>query len=172
MTDRFTNMVKKIPIKGSFTAEVAQQFVRHWVFDHRQPVNLLADNGEAFTAKFFQDVGKLIKIHNNHAATYHRQANGQVKSCNHAMLAAVRTHVADHPRKCDQYIDAFTYAYNWEPHTLTSIAPFELTLSKPPSPLPLIPKPSDRQDPANVKRMWKFWSERGIRDTKGSPETS
>ena len=108
ITDQFTKMVKKIPLKTESAAEVARQFVNHWGFNYGPPIDILSDNGGALTSKFFQEVCKLMNIHNSFTTTYHPQANGQVERYNRTNLAALRTYVADHLRDWDQYTDALT----------------------------------------------------------------
>ena len=156
ITDRFSEMKKTVPLKGVSAAEVAKAFVNTWVFNYGPPVELVSDNGTCFTSKYFQDVCRIMSIQNNFTTTYHPQTNGQVERYNRTILAALRTYVADHPRDWDLYTDALTYAYNCQPHTSTSIAPFELVLSKPPEPLAL--KPLPKEEPrGDFKKQWKHW---------------
>lgn len=49
-------MVKTIPMKSIYSAEVPRHFVNNWEFNYDHPAYLLSDNGVAFTSKFFQDV--------------------------------------------------------------------------------------------------------------------
>ena len=161
ITDRFTKMTKTVPMKGISAAEVAKHFVNSWVFNYGPPEELISDNGGCFTAKYFQDVCKLLNVKNSYTKTYHPQTNGQVERYNRTVLAALRTYVADHPRDWDLYTDALAYAYNCQPHTSTSMAPFELVLSKAPGPLALEPMPSKASTRQDFKRQWKHW----LRDT-------
>lgn len=46
------------------------------------------------------------------------------------MLNALRFYVSDHPRKCDFYMDAITYAHYTRVNRITSLSPFKLTLSR------------------------------------------
>lgn len=85
-------------MKGVLVSEFARHFVNDWVFNYGPSIDLLADNGVAFTFKFFQDVCKLMNIHNIFTTTYHTQANGKVKRYNRTIFAAFRTYVADRPR--------------------------------------------------------------------------
>ena len=62
---------------------------------------------------------------------YHPQTNEQLRY-NHTILAAIRKYVADHPRDWDLHTNALTYAYNCIPDKTTSMAPFDLVLSKAP----------------------------------------
>ena len=107
-----------------------------------------------------------MSIENNFTTTYHPQTNGQVERYNRTILAALRTYVADHPRDWDLYTDALTYAYNCQPHTSTSVAPFELVLSKPPGPLALKPMPTTEEPRGDFKQKWKHWLQDTMLKTK------
>ena len=50
VVDRFTKLVRTIPLKGISAGEVARAFVTHWVFSYGTPVDLIADNGRQFTS--------------------------------------------------------------------------------------------------------------------------
>lgn len=98
MTDCYTKLTKSVPMKRVSAAEAAKHFVNTWLFNDGPPEELLADIGACFTAKFFQDVCRIMNIENNFTTTYHPQTNGQVEQYNRTILAALRTYVADHPR--------------------------------------------------------------------------
>lgn len=75
----------------SFSAvEVALHFVHQWVINYSSSHHLLADNRGEITSNFFQEVWKLMIIHNSYTMTYRPQANGQVERCNHTILVALR----------------------------------------------------------------------------------
>lgn len=78
ITDRFTKPVLTVPLKGVSAAEFPQQFVNSWVLSYGPPTALIAENGRQFTSRFFQDVCKILNVHNSFTATYHPQTNGQV----------------------------------------------------------------------------------------------
>ena len=107
-----------------------------------------------------------MSIKNNFTTTYHPQSNGQVERYNRTILAARRTYVSDHPRDWDLYTDALTYEYSCQPHTSTSVAPFDLVLSKPPGPIALKPIPSREEPTGNFKRKWKHWLVDTMKKTK------
>lgn len=69
ITNMFLKMVKTNPMQGIYAAEVTRYFVHQWVFNFGSPVDFLADDRGTFTAKFFQDVCKLMNIHKNYTTT-------------------------------------------------------------------------------------------------------
>jgi hypothetical protein len=48
-------------------------------------------------------------------------------------------YVGEHQNDWDLYHEALTFAYNTQVHTSTGISPFELTLSRPPTPMAMEP---------------------------------
>ena len=137
IVDRFTKLVKTVPLKNISASSVARAFVTHWVFNFGPPTDLISDNGKQFTSKFFLDVCRILKVHNAFTTTYHPQTNGQVERFNRTIVSTLRAYIGDHPRDWDLYTPAITYAYNCQPQTSTAYAPFELVLSKPPGQLAL-----------------------------------
>ena len=126
ITDRFSKLVRTVPLKRITEAAIALELVRHWVLVYGPPALLLSDNGGKFPARFFQDVCRIIGIKNLFITTYHPQCNGQVERFNRTILAALRHYVADHPKNWDLFTDALTYAYNTQVLSSTGVAPFEV----------------------------------------------
>lgn len=79
ITETFTKMVKRTPLRGVSAAKVARHFILHWVFNYCPPIDFLADNGGPYSAKIFKDVCKLMRIHNNYTTMYPPQENGLVE---------------------------------------------------------------------------------------------
>lgn len=83
-------MIKKVPIKGIYAAEVAGHFSNAWVFNFDLVYALKAVNGGCFTYKFVIDVCNLISIKNNFRTMYHIKINEQVQLYSSTNLAALR----------------------------------------------------------------------------------
>ena len=130
ISDRYSKLVRTIPLKKMTAANIAQAFVHHWVFVYGPPVKLLSDNGTQFTARFFQNVCRLLGIRNVFTTTYHPQSNGQVERFNRTLTSALRKYVGQHPKDWALFSDAVTFAYNTQVHRTTNIAPFELVLAR------------------------------------------
>lgn len=103
-------------------------------------------------------------IHNSFTNTLHQQANGQLERYNSTIFVALRTHVADQTRDWDQFSNALTYAYNFQPRTSTSIAQCKLVLSKTAGRLTIHPSRTDQEELANFKKKWNFSLKRLIAD--------
>lgn len=71
ISDRYSKLVRTVPLERITAAQVAFAFVHHWVFVHGPPVKLLSDNGTQFASKFFQDVCRILGIRNIFTTAYH-----------------------------------------------------------------------------------------------------
>ena len=116
ISDRYSKLVRTVPLKNISAANIAQAFVHHWVFVYGPPVKLLSDNGTQFTARFFQNVCRILGIRNVFTTTYHPQANGQVERFNRTLTSALRKYVGEHLKDWDLFSDAITLAYNTQVH--------------------------------------------------------
>ena len=153
ITDRFSKLVRTVPLAKITAQSVAQAFVHHWCLVYGPPIWLLSDNGKQFTAKFFQHVCRLMFTTN-----YHPQTNGQVERFNRTILAALRSYIGDHPKDWDLYTDFITYSYNTQVHTSTGFPPFELVLARTPPAVPFAPTQSSAEkSPKEFARDWKQW---------------
>ncbi len=142
VTDRYSTLVRKVPIVKITAIEVSKAFVHHWVFLYGPPVSLLSDSGKQFTAKFFQHVCLILGVENLLTTSYHPQCNGQVERFNRTILDALRHYVADHPHDWDLFSDPVAFAYNTQVHRVTKFSPFELVLSRPPNSLAIQAQPT------------------------------
>jgi hypothetical protein len=141
IADRFSKLVRTIPLKTITTFTVASAFCHHWVFIYGAPRLLLSDNGTQFNSKFFQACCQILGIHQKFTTAYHPQCNGQVERFNRTILSQLRKYIGEHQNDWDLFNGALTYAYNTQVHTSTGCTPFELILSRPPSTLILQPEP-------------------------------
>ena len=166
--DRFTKLVRTVPLKNIRAKDVAKAFVTNWVMAYGPPKRVLSDNGKQFTSRLFQHTCRLLGAKNVFTTAYHPQSNGQVERYNRTILNALRHYTADHPKTWDQFTDVVTYAYNTQVHSSTGISPFELVLSRPPSTASLSTEPDIRDGlaPWEYKIRWLAWLSKMLRDTK------
>ena len=132
ITDRYSKMVRTIPLKNITAATVAKAFCEHWVFHCGPPAHLLSDNGGQFTAKFFQDVCAILGIRKLFTTAYHPQTNGQVEGFNRTILAGLRHYCSEHGRHRDRFSHAITFAYKNTVQRATGLTPLDLVLTRPP----------------------------------------
>lgn len=79
ITDRFSKLVRTIPLKRISAPMIARAFIHHWVYYFIPPDTLLSDNGKQFVPRFFQDICRILGIKNVFSTSYHPQCNGQVE---------------------------------------------------------------------------------------------
>ena len=159
ITDRFSKLVRTVPLKRITTIQIARVFTHHWVFVYGPPLTLLSDNGPQFAAKLFIDICRIIGAKNVFTTAYQPQCNGQVEHFNRTIINALRHYVADHPKEWDLFTDALTFAYNTQVHSTTGLSPFELVLSRRPPTLSLQAEP-DVSGAITAKEYhvkWKTW---------------
>ncbi|CDF38384.1 unnamed protein product [Chondrus crispus] len=144
-----------------YQLHIAQVFVHHWVFVYGPPVKVLSDNGTQFTARFFQNVYRILGIRNVFTTTYHLQANGQVERFNRTLTSALPKYVGEHPKDRELFSDAVTFAYNTQVHRTTNIAPFKLVLARAPRSIALQAQPSLEGFSSNraYYLKWQSWLE-------------
>ena len=135
ITDRFTKLTKTEPLRTITSLAVARAFCKAWVFNYGPPKVLLTDNGTQFTATFFRNVCRILRIHKVFTTEYHPQTNGQAERFNRTIVAAIRNYVSDSQRDWDEWLGPLTYAYNTQVHRSTGTTPFDLVLSRHPPPL-------------------------------------
>lgn len=83
----------------------------------------------------------ILGISNIYTTNYQPQTNGQPKSFNRTLLAALRHYVPHHPRTWDEFTDAVTCVNNIQPHSGTGFAPFALILALAPPTLSIEARP-------------------------------
>lgn len=108
ITDRFEKLVCNIPLRGVTVAEAATQLVNNWVFSYGPRIELIADNGCQFTSGLFQDVFKMLNVHNSFKTTYHPQTNGHVERFDGTILRALHAYISDYPHYWDLYMSILT----------------------------------------------------------------
>ncbi|CAN8076688.1 unnamed protein product [Agarophyton chilense] len=159
ITDRFSKLVRTVPLRKISALSVAQAFVLHWVFVYGPPVKLLSDNGRPFASRFSEDVCQILDIKNRFTTTYHPQTYGQAERFNRTLLATLCSYVADHPKDWDLFNYALTFAYNAQVHRTPGLTPLELVLSRTQPLVALEPQPTldTFLSPTAYREAWKTW---------------
>jgi len=126
ITDRFTKLVRAIPMGRIKAVDCASVVLDYWVAAYGPPDRLLSDGGPQFTAHFWGQVLNLLSIEPKLTTPSHPQTNGQTERLHRTMHTILNHYVAEHPRLWDQLLGALTLAYNSRPHRSTGVAPLEL----------------------------------------------
>lgn len=75
--DRFTNLMKTVPLKLITATSVEHGFMHHCVFCYGPPKSVLSDDGSQFMAMFITEMWRIICKKNVYTTTYHPQCNGR-----------------------------------------------------------------------------------------------
>ena len=90
IVDRFSKLVRTVPMKRITAIEAAKAFGHHWVLVYGQPLTLLRDNGPQFAARLFIDICRILGVKNVFTTSYHPQCNGHVERLNRTIINALR----------------------------------------------------------------------------------
>lgn len=153
--NRITKLTRALSLKAVSPSEVGKTFLRNWLFNYGSLEELPAENGKIFTAKFFHDVCRILKIYNAFTTIYHPRTNGHIERRKGAVKGNINSYLVDMLADRDSYTPSSTYAYNCFSPTSTGLAPFELVLSEAP-PLSALQTNSKKYPiPQEAKNEWK-----------------
>jgi hypothetical protein len=130
--DRYYKAMRVVAVPNITTETLARDFVLYWVAVYGISLLLLTDNGTQFISKFFQTVCWLLGVKQLSTTAYY--TNSQVERFNQTVLKSVTHFVSEHQNDLDEIAGVATYAYNMSIQSTTGFAPFELILSRVPSP--------------------------------------
>jgi hypothetical protein len=132
--DRYSKAMRVVAVPNITTETLARAFVLYWVAVYSIPLLLLTDNGTQFISKFFPTVCRILGVKQLFTIAYHPSTNGQVERFNQTVLKIVTNFVSERQDDWDEIAGVATYAYNTTIQSTTGFAPFELILSRVPSP--------------------------------------
>jgi Integrase core domain len=133
ISDRYSKHIRVIPLPSITAERVAFAFFNNWICCYGKPLIFLSDKGSQFVSRFFQAVCATLDVRQLLTSTYHPQTNGQVERFNRTILSSLTHFVAANQNDWDTLALAHTYGYNSQVHASTSLSPFELVLSRPPT---------------------------------------
>ena len=154
--DRYTRWLEAIPLVGVSAEEVASAFVNTWVSRFGVPLEVITDRGSQLEGGLFHHLSKKLGFVRLRTAAYNPKANGLVERQHRILKAILRPHGSN-------WIDALPlalFAMRITPSSTTGNAPFTMvTGSSPLSPLSLLQKPEDVDDPHNFCRKLSSYME-------------
>jgi len=126
ITDRFTKLVRALPMDGTMAVDCASVVLDDWVATCGPPDRLLSDEGPQFTSHVWGQVCNLLSIEPKVTSPSLPQTSGQTERFNRPMHTILNHYVAVHPRSWDHLLGALTLTYDSRPHRSTRVAPLEL----------------------------------------------
>jgi len=126
ITDRFTKLVRAIPMDGTSAVDCAFVVLDYWVAAYGPSDRLLSDEGPQSTSHLWGQVCNLFSIEPEVTSPSHPQTNGQTQRFNRTIHTILKHYAAEHPRSWDQLLGALMLASNSRPHKSTGVTPSEL----------------------------------------------
>jgi len=108
ISDRFTKLVRPLPMDGTTAVDWASVVLDYRVTAYGPPDRLLSDGGPQFTSHVWGQVCSLLSIEPKVTSSSHPQTNGQTERFNRTMHTTLNHYVAEHPRSWDQLLGALT----------------------------------------------------------------
>jgi hypothetical protein len=93
--DRFSKLVRTVPLKNITADTVCNAFIEEWVHIYGAPAILLSDNGTQFTSRTMLALCRYYNIKQVFTNPYHPHTNGQVERLNKTLTAQLRVIVAE-----------------------------------------------------------------------------
>jgi hypothetical protein len=149
--DRYPKAMLVSAVPNITTETLARTFVLNWVAVYGIPLLLLIDNGSQIISKFFQTVCRLLAVKQLFTTACNPSStNGKVEHFNQTVLKSVAQYVSEHQDDWDEISGVSTTkkTYNTTIQSTIGIAPFELILSRVPTPGILQPDIAFGGDPA------------------------
>ena len=132
--DRFSKLVRAIPICNVRASTVAEVYVNEWVAVYGPPIIILSDNGAQFRSRFMQCVNSILGVRHCFTTAYRPSTNGQCERFKKDLGKQI-AHFAASQDEWDHEVACATYAYNRTVHSTTGFAHFEMVLSRAPTAL-------------------------------------
>jgi transposase InsO family protein len=152
ITDRFPKLTRTVPLRTITALSVAKAFCEAWMFSFGPPRYLLTDNRGQFAAKFFLAVCRELGIAEVFTTAYHPHTNCQVERFNRTIVDSLRGYVSGRQSEWDEFTSALKLGYNCIIHSSLGFTPFDLVLSRPPTPLSVeSPDPDKLESPTTTK---------------------
>jgi len=101
IADRFTKLVRALPMDSTTAVDCASVVLDYWVAAYGPPDRLLSDGGPQFTSHFWGQVCNLLSIEPKVTSPSHPQTNGQTERFNRTMHTFLNHYVAEHPPSSD-----------------------------------------------------------------------
>ena len=122
MMDRWSRMVKLIPINVCTATNIAWTIRNNWFLEYGAPINILSDRGSYFTGLIFKILTKLNGVHHLFTTSYHPQTNGRLERFHRYLKERLRIIASSKElnfldnHDWDGYIPSIAFSYNVTPN--------------------------------------------------------
>jgi transposase InsO family protein len=117
--DHFTKFVESFTIPDVSAETCARVYATQIVARHGSGSTLITDQGRAFTAAFFQETCKILKIRKVKTSAYHPMSNGMIERFHRVLNDSMAHYVDSSGTNWDVVLPFFLMAYRATPHGTT-----------------------------------------------------
>ena len=132
MMDRFSRMIKLIPLPTITASCIAMAFRNHWLLNYGTPENVLTDRGTYFAGLIFGILRDLHGFKSLFTTSYHPRTNGRLERFHRYLKERLRILAAERnldyfsSDDWDIYIPNIQYSYNVTPNRMTKYSPYNI----------------------------------------------
>ncbi|KAJ8507721.1 hypothetical protein ONZ45_g9939 [Pleurotus djamor] len=125
VVDRLSKQGVFIPCHNTITSEgLAKLFVMHIFSKHGVPQHVTSDRGSEFVLRFFQSLGKALKIELHFTSGYHPEGDGQTERTNQTLEQYLRIYCNYQQDNWAELLPLAEFTYNNAPHSTIGVSPF------------------------------------------------
>ncbi|KAJ8506975.1 hypothetical protein ONZ45_g10598 [Pleurotus djamor] len=125
VVDRLSKQGVFISCHDTITSEgLAKLFVMHIFSKHGVPQHVTSDRGSEFVSRFFQSLGKALKIELHFTSGYHPEGDGQTERTNQTLEQYLRIYCNYQQDNWAELLPLAEFAYNNAPHSTIGVSPF------------------------------------------------
>jgi len=166
--DHLTRYVEAWPIKHA-TSEAAIKILEECIiFKHSCPVEIVCDQGSAFTSSAFREFCANYHIKVLQTTAYHPNTNGVCERANGTLKRIIGKYVNDKHKDWDRYVNRAAFSMNIAIHSVTRKSPYFLLYGREPmlpcdTALPTLMSHLDDEPENTMRRATKAVREARIR---------
>ena len=126
IVDRLTKSAHFIPVRVDYRpSDYAELYFNQIVHLHRVPRTIVSDRGPQFTARFWEQLHKMIGTNLVRSSAYHPQTSGQTERVNQILEDMLRACVISSKGSWDKWLPLAEFSYSNSYQESIKMAPFE-----------------------------------------------
>ena len=130
--DRFSRLVKLVPLPIMTASAVAMAFRNHWLMQYGIPEKTLTDRGSNFTSLVFRVLSKLYGFSGLFTTSYHPRTNGRLERFHRYLKERLRILASElnlnyfDNDDWDIYLPNISFSYNITPNRMSKYSPYSV----------------------------------------------
>lgn len=148
ITDRFSKLVRSVPLRTITATAVGSAFLDHWVYAYGALAYVLFENGTKLVVKILHTACVMLGAKNYFTTACHSQTNVQTERFRKNLVNRLRRYVQEHQRDRDIYLWPLKYVSHLQVHRSPETTSFDVVLTRHPSKLVMTGVNSEGRDTA------------------------